>query len=153
MLPPRLAAHESAPNRFVVVSPGRFLGRSWQVGEVVVCAGHADDDDVVILVAAGLGRPRFGSLRNGDLHGDAGEPCSRRRWVNAGRVMAVGRVDGTFEEVGLSASAASWGTPSAGGRRRRKTRRWGAQVSVQVAMGRRPEARSQLGLFEARAAA
>ena len=50
MLPPRLMAL-NVPNRFMVVSPGTCLGRSWQVGEVVVCGAPAEDDDVIVLVA------------------------------------------------------------------------------------------------------
>ncbi len=74
---------------FVVTSEGRFWGRQWSVGDVVVCRGEARSGDPTVLVARGHGRPRLGSVRGARVWGDAGEPCHSGRWRVAGRLAAV----------------------------------------------------------------
>lgn len=71
-----------------VVQSGTLWGRSWQVGELVVCGGTPDDGDALVL-SARVGRPRLGVMSEGTLHGDVGEPCSPTRWQVAGRVQRV----------------------------------------------------------------
>jgi hypothetical protein len=73
---------------FLVVSEGTFEGTFYPCGAVLV-TGLGDADDSVILVARGYGRPRFGTIRDGRLFGDADEPCSAARWMSVGPVAAV----------------------------------------------------------------
>jgi hypothetical protein len=76
---------------FVVVREGQFGGRSFGVGDLVWCRGEARNGDDTVLVALGLGRPRFGARRNARWFGDAGEPCAPERWRSAGRVVGRSR--------------------------------------------------------------
>ncbi|MBW2257531.1 MAG: hypothetical protein JRI25_23445, partial [Deltaproteobacteria bacterium] len=79
---------------FVVVEGGGFGGRRWYAGDLVVCRWCATPlAGQVMLEARGLGRPRLGTLDEGDLFGDGGEACSPVRWRVAGEVVAVLRPD------------------------------------------------------------
>jgi hypothetical protein len=73
---------------FLVVTEGTFEGKFYPAG-VVLVSGLGDANDAVILVARGYGRPRFGTIADGRLYGDAGEPCSAARWMSVGPVAAV----------------------------------------------------------------
>jgi hypothetical protein len=73
---------------FLVVTEGMFDGVFYPTGAVLV-SGLAEACQAVILVARGYGRPRFGTIRDGRLYGDAGEPCSTARWMSVGPVASV----------------------------------------------------------------
>jgi hypothetical protein len=73
---------------FVVTTSGSFAGRHYPAGAVLV-AGLGDASDPVILVARGIGRPRFGTQQGDRLFGDASEPCSAARWISVGPVAQV----------------------------------------------------------------
>lgn len=81
---PALPEHVEA---FVVVHEGAFGGREHAAGDILICRGAVDDGDTV-LVALGHGRPRLGSVIDGRLVGDAGEPCHPARWRAAGQLVA-----------------------------------------------------------------
>ena len=76
---------------FVVTREGRFSGRTFGTGEVLVCRGEARSADLTVLVARGHGRPRLGSVQGSRLIGDAGEPCLAERWQAAGKLVACYR--------------------------------------------------------------
>jgi hypothetical protein len=95
MQPPILTrthrSREDGELSFVVTRSGRFGGRLWREGDVVVCSGEPGDGEQVVLVARGHGRPRLGSVRGPHLFGDAEEACHPQRWRAAGRIQAVHR--------------------------------------------------------------
>lgn len=80
---------DSAEETFVVAAAGEFGGIRYRVGDMLVCRGDADSDELVVLVARRHGRPRVGWVRREGLEGEHGEPCSPVRWRPAGRVVAV----------------------------------------------------------------
>ncbi|MEQ1506680.1 MAG: hypothetical protein ABMB14_30915 [Myxococcota bacterium] len=86
-LPPDLAPNDGVA-LFAVTRDGWWSGFRFRAGEVVVCRGEARHGDVTVLVARGLGRPRFGTVEGVRFRGDAGEPCHPGRWQSAGRVVA-----------------------------------------------------------------
>jgi hypothetical protein len=102
---PPLLAGEAC---FVVVEPGVAEGTVWSAGDVVVVEPATRSDDLVVLVARGMGRPRLGTACAGRLFGEAGEACSPVRWRVAGRVRAVWR---------WSADGTGWGEVASLGRR------------------------------------
>lgn len=104
----RPAPRAAAPGleAFVVVGEGSFAGRTFAVGDVVVCRGEARNGDHTVLVAGGHGRPRFGSRRNGRWLGDVGEPCAAERWRSAGRLVGRIRTVGGRSVVELLADGA-----------------------------------------------
>jgi hypothetical protein len=76
---------------FVVMTAGEFAGIRYGVGDILLCCGEAVQDEPVVLVARGQGRPRLGWVRGDLLLGDLEEPCSAARWQVGGRVSAVMR--------------------------------------------------------------
>ena len=98
---PRSAAPVAGIEAFVVVREGRFGGRTFAVGEVLLCRGEARNGEETILVALGHGRPRLGSRRNGRWLGDVGEPCAPERWRSAGRLVGRVRSIGGHQTVEL----------------------------------------------------
>ena len=80
---------DCAAETFVVAAPGEFGGIRYRVGDMLVCRGDADSDELVVLVARRHERPRVGWVRREGLEGEHGEPCSPVRWRPAGRVVAV----------------------------------------------------------------
>ncbi|TNE85785.1 MAG: hypothetical protein EP330_24425 [Deltaproteobacteria bacterium] len=84
---------ETTDEVFVVTHPGEFGGVHYGLGDVLVCRGDAVDDEPVVLMARGHGRPRLGWVRGDELYGEVGEPCSVARWRAAGRIVAVMRAD------------------------------------------------------------
>jgi len=92
---------------FSVERDGLFGGRQFHAGELALVDGVAEEGDLVVLVAAGPGRPRLGRVVGNRLLGDRGEPCLMSRWEVAGRVVGVIRPVGTgwcvelFDQPGL----------------------------------------------------
>ncbi|MCO4746461.1 MAG: hypothetical protein KC912_16810 [Proteobacteria bacterium] len=93
----------AADQVFVVMSPGRFAGQRYNVGDVLICRGDVVEDEAMVLMARGHGRPRMGSLRGDALYGEVGEPCSAARWRAAGRIVAVLRGESSSLSVVRSA--------------------------------------------------
>jgi hypothetical protein len=108
MAAPKLAVHQARPSELrdalaqvpdlksdeviavlQVVRAGSFWGRDFGLGELVVCTPGCTSERMVVLIAQGYGRPRFGAVSEGELMGDSGEPCSRARWRAVGPVAAV----------------------------------------------------------------
>lgn len=83
----------AADEVFIVTQPGEFGGERYGLGDVLVCRGEVVDDEPVVLMARGHGRPRMGWTRGDALFGEVGEPCGAARWRAAGRIVAVLRAD------------------------------------------------------------
>ena len=94
----------AADDVFVVTSPGDFGGQRYSIGDMLICRGDVGDDEAVVLMARGHGRPRLGWVRGDALSGEAGEPCSVSRWRAAGRIVAVLQGDPSSLSVIRSAS-------------------------------------------------
>lgn len=119
----------AADEVFVVTQAGEFGGERYGLGDVLVCRGEAVDDEPVVLMARGHGRPRMGWTRGDALFGEVGEPCSAARWRAAGRIVAVLRADARSLAVVRSAPQIVPGPP------------------VFRPGGRRPQPSAQLSLF------
>ena len=120
---------------FLVVGEGRFLGRDYAVGDVLVCRGEPRSGHATVLEAR-HGRPRLGSVLGQRLVGDAGEACHPARWRAVGELWAVYRrgVSGwsmlpAAEGAELLAAAVP---PAAARRRRPRPRREDARQQGQL---------------------
>lgn len=91
---------------FSVTQAGEFGGRSFAVGDVLLCAASGRVGIAVIRAGARL-RPRLGTIRGGHIWGELGEPCHPARWTSAGTVCVVLRpVGAAWVVVHVPAAAA-----------------------------------------------
>lgn len=88
---PHEVPRDAAPGTrwFRVARGGHFAGRDWRGGDLVGCSGKVGLGDVLVLVSAGPGGPKFATSRRDGFRGELGEPCDPRRWQPAGRIVRV----------------------------------------------------------------
>lgn len=149
VLPEALRAADTS--LFAVVTAGVFGGRSWKPGDVLVVRPSVRSNGPSVLVSRRPERCMLGRSLDGQLFGDAGEPCAPARWSVAGEVCAVlhaaGAVASACERFGASVRATTLLTALPGGANRE-----GQRPSTAHPAPRAEPDRGQLALFAALAA-